>query len=98
MNLLGTSPYSLLEHIKPIEAIDIDVTDGPNLIFGWPVMVGLLPQNAMVGDLIVQFWNSNAAAVIRKGTDGHYQIIGRTLIVKDLYDFDWDALRNWDLF
>lgn len=46
MNLLGTSPYSLLDHIKPIEAIDIDVADGPNLFFGSPVMVGLLPSNA----------------------------------------------------
>ena len=52
----------------------------------------------MVGDLIVQFWNSNAAAVLRNGTDGRYQIIGRTLIVKDLYDFDWDTPRNRDLF
>jgi hypothetical protein len=98
MNLLGTSSYTLLDHVKPIEAIDIDVADGPNLFFGSPVMVGLLPPNAMVGDLIVQFWNSNAAAVIRNGTDGRYQIIGRTLIVKDLYDFDWDTPGNWDLF
>ena len=97
MNLLSTSPYYLLDHVKPIEAIDMDGADGPKLFFGSPVMVGLLPSNARVGDLIVQFWNTNTAAVLRNGTDG-LQIIGRPLIVKDLDDFDFDIPRNRALF
>ncbi|KAG4439850.1 hypothetical protein IFR05_004663 [Cadophora sp. M221] len=98
MNLLGTSPYSLLSYVVPISATSSSASDGPNLFLGSSVMVGLLPSNAKVGDKLVQFSNTNSVAVVRNGTDGEYEIIGRALIVKDLNEFDWDTPRNRALF
>jgi Heterokaryon incompatibility protein (HET) len=52
--------------------------------------LGIVPSTAEVGDLIVQFWNSNASAVFRRSGVGHYHVIGRAGIVKrgDTHDFD----------
>lgn len=98
MNLLCNSPYALLDDVKPLGEIDSDVDDGPKLFFGSPTMVGLAPSNAREGDLIAQYWNTNAAVVLRNGTNGNLETIGRALIVRELYDFDWDAPRDIALF
>lgn len=91
MNLLGTSSYALLNHVKPIPPVNSTHTDdGPKLFLGSTVMIGLVPSNAKHGDLIAQFWNSNSAAVLRNTTDGSLEVIGRALLVKNLDTFDWD--------
>jgi hypothetical protein len=98
MSLLSTSSETLIRNIAPLGDVPADILGSPRLFLGSEVMIGLLPSNAMVGDLICQLWNSNAAAVVRLGTDGMAHIIGRALIVQNLDNFGWDVQRNRTIF
>jgi hypothetical protein len=98
MSLLSLSSDSFIRNIAPLGEGTADILGGPHLFLGLQVMMGLLPSNAMVGDLICQFWNSNAAVVVRLGTDGMPHVIGRALIVQDLDNFEWDVPRNRTIF
>ncbi|CAM1511753.1 Fc.00g092660.m01.CDS01 [Cosmosporella sp. VM-42] len=92
-NLLSISPQSLISHVKPLKTTPTETQASPALFFGSSVMVGLLPFNAKRGDLIVQFWGSNAALVIRRGMEEQYRLIGRALVVRS-DGFDWDAPKE----
>jgi len=47
-------------------------------------VMGLMPPNARIGDLIFQFWNSDTVAVVRQ--DGNYMmIIGRAVVSNRTY-------------
>ena len=98
MSLLSASSDSVIGNIAPLGEGPADILGGPRLFLGLQVMIGLLPSNAMVGDLICQFWNTNAAAVVRPGTDGMLHIIGKALFVQDLNSFEWDVPRNRTIF
>jgi hypothetical protein len=98
MSLFSTSPGFLIKNIAPLGDGSADILDGPRLFLGSEVMIDLLPSNAIVDDLICQFWNSNAAVVVRLGTDGIAHIIGRALIVQNLDSFEWDAPKNRAIF
>jgi hypothetical protein len=98
MSLLSTSSDSPIGNIAPLGDAPADILGGPRLFLGSEVMIGLLPSNAMVGDLICQLWNSNAAVVVRLGTDSMTHIIGRALIVQNLDSFEWDVPRNRTIF
>ncbi|KAH7017178.1 heterokaryon incompatibility protein-domain-containing protein [Ilyonectria destructans] len=98
MNLLSVSPYALIMRAGPLQLpTEGGREDDPNLFLGSTVMAGLLPANARLDDLIIQFWGSNSVLVVRNGTDGHHDFIGRALIVKD-DDFDWDSPRDSEFF
>ena len=56
----------------------------PRLFLSSNGVMGLIPCNALKGDMIFQFWNSDVAAVVRK--DGSYlQIIGRAVVANSTY-------------
>jgi hypothetical protein len=98
MSLLSGSSDTLIANVAALGKGTADILGGPRLFLGSEVMIGILPSNAMVGDLICQFWNSNAAAIIRVGTDSMYHVIGRALIVQNPESFEWDVPRNRTTF
>jgi hypothetical protein len=63
------------------------------------VVMGLAPWETRSGDLIVQFWKSDAAFVVRdSGENGEMVQIGRVGVVKDSGAMDWDAPSDRQLF
>jgi hypothetical protein len=59
-------------------------------------MVGMMPENSMPGDIICQFWNVEAAAVLRPHGNGSYRYIGRAAIVGNTEE--WDKPTNLNSF
>lgn len=67
--------------------------------------IGLVPPAARRGDLIVQFWNSSAAAVVRRensgyfGGNGFFRIIGRAgVITQGEGGWAWDVPQDRESF
>lgn len=68
--------------------------ESPVLFLGTNVSLGVAPGNIREGDFIVQFWNSNACAVLRKAKGGfrpRFEIVGRASIVGRDENADWDV-------
>lgn len=97
MSLLGVSPQSWLNHVAPLGSTSSGQTSDPKLFLGSPLMVGLIPSVAERGDLIVQFWNSNSALVVRRGQDGSLNPIGRALVVR-AGGFEWNIPKSKEMF
>ncbi|KAK3346012.1 heterokaryon incompatibility protein-domain-containing protein [Lasiosphaeria hispida] len=55
---------------------DEDTIEGPRMFLGYNYAVGMVPSEARVGDIIVRFWNCDAAVVMRP-LDGTLTIDGR---------------------
>lgn len=86
--------------------------ESPHLFLGTNGILGLVPFNAHEGDLICQFWNTNACAVLRKRapagpfsrfwatkiTELPYELVGRAAIVSTGGDVDWDIPKDKDMF
>jgi hypothetical protein len=63
------------------------------------VVMGLAPWETLPGDLIVQFWKSDAALVVRDSEkNGERVQIGRAGVVKDSGAMDWEAPSDKQLF
>jgi hypothetical protein len=77
---------------------DIDRQETPRLFLGSDIMMGLIPPSVKVGDIICQFWNSSASAVLRQRANGDYDIIGRASIVREGENIDWDVPTRSDIF
>jgi hypothetical protein len=96
--LLRTLSEAFLRNIVPLSGYHAD-NPNPRLFLGsGKAMIGLIPANAEVGDLVCQFWNTNTAAVIRKRSDGLYHIIGRAVVIRQLTHPGWDVPRNKAMF
>lgn len=67
-----------------------EVKDGsfqqPHLFATRDGMIGLMPHTAREGDLLFQFWDSDAVAVVRLDGSYHMRIIGRAVIANEEYD------------
>ncbi|CAI6331667.1 unnamed protein product [Periconia digitata] len=80
--------------------------DSPRLFAGSNTILGLVPPDSQNGDVVVQFWNSRACAVVREmphssgglreedPTPPRYELIGRASIVTSGTDADWDVPRD----
>ena len=57
--------------------------DSPRLFLGSDLLMGVVPPEARKGDILCQFWNTTACAVLRpKGWSlRRYEIVGRAAIV-----------------
>jgi hypothetical protein len=63
------------------------------------VVMGLAPWETRPGDLIVQFWKTDAALIVREGGKvGENLQIGRVGVVKDSGAMDWDVPKDKQLF
>jgi hypothetical protein len=62
------------------------------------VILGLAPWETLRGDIIVQFWNTNAVLVAREMPNETPAVIGRAGVVKDGKAMDWDAPRKKSSF
>jgi hypothetical protein len=50
----------------------------PRRFLATEVLIGFVPPQAQVGDLIIQFWGCNIAVVVRQqGGNDYFQIVGR---------------------
>ncbi|KAL8760642.1 MAG: hypothetical protein Q9184_003179 [Pyrenodesmia sp. 2 TL-2023] len=77
----------------------ISTTDAPRLFIGSTGFFGIASPGASVGDRVVQFWASSAAAIVRRdenrGADGvEDSIVARGSIVKEGYSHDWDVPQD----
>lgn len=91
--LLATHPFFSTSP-SPVSAVM------PRVFLGTNQTTGLVPYNARIGDLICQFWNSSAAAVVRVSPyDGSLRVIGRAGVVSAGVDEDEDreqrGSRDW---
>jgi hypothetical protein len=77
---------------------DINRQESPRLFLGSDIMMGLVPPNVKVGDIICQFWNSSASAVLRQRPNGDYDIVGRAGMVREGENIDWDVPIRSDIF
>jgi hypothetical protein len=68
----------------------------PRFFIGSENMVGMVPEDSMPGDIICQFWNVEAAAVLRPHGNGSYGYIGRAVIVGNAEE--WDKPTNINSF
>jgi hypothetical protein len=62
------------------------------------VILGLAPWETVRGDLLVQFWNSNAVLVAREMPHEVSAVIGRAGVVKDGKAMDWDIPKHKSSF
>lgn len=70
----------------------------PRLFLGSGGRMGLVPPNTRIGDIICQFWNSSASAVMRRRANGVLEIIGRAAVITDEEEIEWDRPTNRELF
>jgi hypothetical protein len=96
-NIISLQPYQPLTsldelHDKPTGQKGSN--ESPVLFLGTNMALGVAPANVREGDLICQFWNSNACAVLRKTNPGlrpQYEIVGRAAIVSRDESVDWEV-------
>ncbi|KAL8879863.1 MAG: hypothetical protein Q9198_002611 [Flavoplaca austrocitrina] len=86
-----------------IESTTNSTTDLPRLFTGSSGFFGIASPGASVGDQVVQFWGSSAAAIVRKGkrrsADGaEDSVVAHGSIVKEGYSHDWDVPKDKDKF
>lgn len=81
-----------------LHAIRSSEKESPRLFLCDDMSIGLIPPAAEIGDTIVQFWNTNASAVVRIRRDGFPKIIGRAGVVKEGCNIGWDIPRDLDTF
>lgn len=63
------------------------------------VVMGLTPWETLPGDLLIQFWNTDAVLVAREKGDGkELGLVGRAGIVKDGGVMAWDVPTRRDVF
>jgi hypothetical protein len=63
------------------------------------VVMGLAPWETRPGDLVVQFWKSDATLIVRDGRENGESVqIGRAGVVKDSGAMDWDVPKDKTLF
>lgn len=68
---------------------------GPNR----EVVMGLAPRETLPGDLLVQFWDTDAVLIARERGEGEEPVlVGRSGIVKDGGDMAWDEPSHRDVF
>lgn len=61
------------------------------------VIMGLAPWNAMPGDLLIQYWNTDAVLVARKN-NGQIDLIGRAGVVRNGEVGGWAVTKDKQLF
>jgi hypothetical protein len=61
------------------------------------VIMGMAPWNAMPGDMLIQYWNTDAVLVARK-TDDQIDLIGRAGIIKNGQFVGWAIAKDKSLF
>jgi hypothetical protein len=99
--ILGASFEPRLRNIvalDPAKQFTTSPQQSPRLFIGADAMLGLVPPEARVGDLICQFWNSSSSAVLRANRDGSYDIVGRAGIVKSGENLEWDVPIDKQMF
>lgn len=63
------------------------------------VLLGLAPRDALIGDALIQFWNTNTVLVVRERKHWHSPaLIGRAGIVKTGNGIDWDSPTDKTIF
>jgi Heterokaryon incompatibility protein (HET) len=63
------------------------------------VLMGLAPWETLPGDMLIQFWNTDAVLVAREYRDGEITIpIGRAGLIKNGGRMDWDVAKDRDAF
>lgn len=87
--LINTVADVTTRNISPLEN-PIGQAESPRLFIGSDIMMGLIPTNAMVGDMICQFWNSSASAVLRRSATGVLEVVGRAAVITDGQNLQWD--------
>ncbi|KAE9369120.1 hypothetical protein N431DRAFT_427368 [Stipitochalara longipes BDJ] len=74
----------------------------PTVLFiGTNMTLGIAPGDTREGDLICQFWNSNACAVLRRtgfGFQPRYKIVGRAAVVSRDESVDWEVPADKERF
>ncbi|KAK9423324.1 putative Heterokaryon incompatibility protein-domain-containing protein [Seiridium unicorne] len=95
--LLGAAADFRLHDVLPLpkfQGQESGISAGPRLFLGSDITMGLIPSNALIGDVLCQFWNSPAVAVLRRRVDGVYDVVGRGAVVKHGDAIDWDTPTN----
>jgi hypothetical protein len=97
---LLNSPATDLRLLKlaPINDILTQYTEKYQARFfiGSENMVGMVPEGSIPRDIICQFWNVEAAAVLRPHGNDSYRYIGRAVIVGNAEE--WDRPADIDSF
>lgn len=96
--LLGPGADFSLRNVVPLKKYAGTKDPGSRLFLGTGVTMGLVPSNAEVGDILCQFWFSNAVAVLRRTAAGGYDVVGRAVMVRDGNKADWDVPTDRGLF
>ncbi|KAK6083220.1 HET domain-containing protein [Seiridium cupressi] len=95
--LLGAAADFRLHDVLPLpkfQGQESGISAGPRLFLGSDITMGLIPSNALIGDVLCQFWNSPAVAVLRRRVHGVYDVVGRGAVVKHGDAIDWDTPTN----
>jgi hypothetical protein len=99
MNIIEDPLGKSLRHVVDFNGKVIDMKRPPSRLFlGSDFMAGVVPPSAMVGDMICQFWNSSASAVLRKDKHGYFQVVGRAGVVQQGNSMNWDILEDKWMF
>jgi len=96
MSLIGMPDF--VTHVTPFGDAETYLHPGIRLFLGSNIMVGMLPGNARVGDLVCQFWNSQSAAILRPKGEADYEIVGKALVMRQINSFAWDVPTNKTAF
>jgi hypothetical protein len=88
--LINTATDITARNIVPLEDHS-NQSESPRLFIGSDFMMGLVPSNAQVGDVICQFWNSPASAVLRRSANGHLVVAGRSAVIAGGNQLRWDT-------
>lgn len=68
----------------------------PRIFLGTGYLMGLVPSNARLGDVIIRFWNCNAAVVMRPvdttTITTEFTLVGRV----DIAESSWNKDNPWD--
>ncbi|KAL8903582.1 MAG: hypothetical protein Q9207_003833 [Kuettlingeria erythrocarpa] len=95
---------SALDWITPlrpnVESATASTTDPPRLFIGSTGFFGIASPGARMGDRVVQFWGSSAAAIVRRDENRSADdragdgVVARGSIVKEGYSHDWDIPQD----
>lgn len=95
--LLETVADFTIRDVAPLKG-QFGLADSPRLFIGSGAMMGLIPPNTEVGDIICQFWNSSASAVLRRRVNGVLDIVGRAAVITEGEEIEWDRPTDRELF
>jgi len=107
ISILSHSPSAKYKHVRSYDSIEVSSQPrmdslqrkgSPHVFIGSDVFLGLIPPGAQVGDLVCQFWNSTASAIVRRTGDNVYEVVGKATVVQHGESLDWDVPTEYGRF